>query len=152
MISGHKNGNSLDWNLTAGAKPRLPTLHLMFLRGVVQYPKSHLTGVRGRKLFDGAAVKHRTHPRLRVQTKVIPHRGLFSLGHSVHPMRSIPPDLTFNTESDMICHRIAYGGLSEWFMELVLKTSDGVKPTVSSNLTASSKTCRKFVFLQVFSY
>ena len=31
-----------------------------------------------------------------------------------------------------------YGGLSEWFMELVLKTSDGVKPTVSSNLTASA--------------
>ena len=30
------------------------------------------------------------------------------------------------------------GGLSEWFMELVLKTSDGVKPTVSSNLTASA--------------
>ena len=44
-----------------------------------------------------------------------------------------------------------YGGLSEWFMELVLKTSDGVKPTVSSNLTASAKTCKKFVFLQVFS-
>ena len=42
--------------------------------------------------------------------------------------------------------------MSEWFMELVLKTSDGVKPTVSSNLTASAKTCRKFVFLQVFSY
>ena len=37
-------------------------------------------------------------------------------------------------------------------MELVLKTSDGVKPTVSSNLTASAKTCKEFVFLQVFSY
>ena len=41
-----------------------------------------------------------------------------------------------------------YGGLSEWFMELVLKTSDGVKPTVSSNLTASARKETPFVYRQ----
>ncbi len=43
-----------------------------------------------------------------------------------------------------------HGGLSERFMELVLKTSDGVKPTVSSNLTPSAKKSAKQTVLLTF--
>ncbi len=37
-------------------------------------------------------------------------------------------------------------------MELVLKTSDGVKPTVSSNLTLSANACRERSSCRRFSY
>ncbi len=43
--------------------------------------------------------------------------------------------LTFLLQNDIF---MEHGELSERFMELVLKTSDGVKPTVSSNLTLSA--------------
>lgn len=45
-----------------------------------------------------------------------------------------------------------FGGLSEWFMELVLKTSDGVIPTVSSNLTASANILQNVFILQDIFY
>ena len=39
---------------------------------------------------------------------------------------------------------LSYGKLSEWFKELVLKTSDGRESTVSSNLTPPARIAAHF--------